>query len=273
VEEPAHRRICHAPTNAPHHKDQLLGRRIGTVHPGSANARRSPARLLAEMRVCGWSSSSTRRKRVRVSSSRSRACSCSPNARRSLARLLAEMRVCGWSSSSTRRKRVRVSSSRSRACSYSPNARRSLARLLAVMRVLGVVAQHPTKASQGVLVQVACAFVVTQRAQRESDGGPSSSVGWSSPRMSRHRRRARSHSLTLITACSAAAMNDPPSGSHRNSDVSLANTCRGDSGMSDSTLFTAIPQPQPGPTGPRIRPPPSTSLLGAVGDGLPDMAW
>ena len=51
----------------------------GRGRPGaSPSARRSPARLLAEIRVSGWSSPRTRRRRVRVSSFRSRAAWCSP---------------------------------------------------------------------------------------------------------------------------------------------------------------------------------------------------
>jgi hypothetical protein len=44
------------------------------IFPGSPSARRSAARLLAEVRVSGWSAPSTRRRRARVSWSRVRDC-------------------------------------------------------------------------------------------------------------------------------------------------------------------------------------------------------
>ena len=145
----------------------------------SPSVRRSRARLLAEVRVSGWSSPRTRRRRVRVSSSSARACSYSPSVRRSMARLLAEVRVSGWSSPRTRRRRARVSSSSARACSCSPSLRRSIARLFAEREGVGVVvAEDAPAAGQSVLVQCAGPLVLTQCQQvdREVDARCSSIV-------------------------------------------------------------------------------------------------
>ena len=113
----------------------------------SPRLRRSEARLLAEVRVLGWSSPSTRRRRARVSSSRSRArLRAHPGCAGQRARLLAEVQGVGV-----------------------------------------VVAEDPAVAGQGVFVQFPCRLVLTQHAQVDwRDCWPRSGcLGWSSPSIRR----------------------------------------------------------------------------------------